>query len=65
MTLTCTVAAVGYAIALALVLHGLIVIASRIDAPIACRACLAAGAVETTGGVVIWAGMLAMTAGYL
>lgn len=65
MTLTCTAAAIGYAIALALVIHGLIVIASRIDAPATCRTCLAAGAVETTGGVVIWAGLLAMTGGYL
>lgn len=65
MTLTCTVAAAGYTIALALVIHGLIVIASQIDVPATCRTCLAAGAVETTGGVVLWAGLLAMTAGYL
>jgi hypothetical protein len=65
VTLTCTVAAVGYAIALALAVHGLIAIAEKLDEPRVCRITLVTGLTEILGGVILVGGLLAMTGGYL
>lgn len=65
MTLTCTIAAIGYSIALGLALHGLLSIAEKLDEPRVCRVTVATGLTEILGGVVLVTGLLAMTGGYL
>lgn len=63
--MTPLIAAVGYTLAFAAMLHGIGSIAARLDAETMCQRCVLVGAAEALGGLAGWCLLLAITGGFV